>query len=251
MIAKYPIDPRSWWRDRCRHEIGIYQAWQRIGQPPVLVPYLVAADLHLPLLVLTELPGSPLRPERYPPADTVSMATTQRMLAALTALHRWRPTAPCDIPDDTDYPAQLAPFAGDVLETNTIRELIQLHDLARTQVEVSHGDAHLGNTSLIGRQIALLDFEFTAWRPAGYDHAKLYLFLSENPAARHAVKRDVDSAPAAQAGFWISVALAACREMTSHRQHADLPDREQRLYQIATDLRLAVTECRRIRAQIQ
>lgn len=250
VIAKTPIDPRPWWHDRCRHEIAIYQAFERNGRPPVPVANLVSADPDLPRLVLTELPGAPLHPDRYPSARTVTTATTRRMLTALTALHRWHPALVTAIPDDTDYPTQLAPFVGDLIDPVHARLLTDLHSRARTPVEVSHGDAHLGNTCATAEQVALIDLEFTAWRPAGYDHAKLFIFLADNPAARQTVLHDIDPSPITQAGLWVAVALVACRELVSHCRHPNLPDRDRRVHQLTNDLRLAMTNARRLHARL-
>ncbi|MGC4885689.1 hypothetical protein [Micromonospora sp. DT227] len=172
------------------------------------------------------------------------------MLTALTALHQWQPSSPADIPDDTDYPAQLAPFAGGVLDAASARLLTDLHTRARPPIEVSHGDAHLGNARATAKEVALLDFEFTAWRPVGYDHAKLFIFLADNPAARRIVLRNIDPSAAAPVGLWVAVALVACRELVSHHRHADLPDRNRRLHQLSDDLRLALTHARRLHARL-
>ncbi|MBL6280169.1 aminoglycoside phosphotransferase family protein [Micromonospora fiedleri] len=250
VIAKQPTDPRRWWHDRCRHEIGIYQTFRRIGGPPVPVANLVAADPHLPLLVVTALPGTPLHPDRYPPAGSVSVTTTRRMLTALTALHQWQPTSPAAIPDDTDYPAQLAPFAGSILDAADARLLSDLATLAHPPVEVSHGDAHLGNTLATADQVALLDLEFTAWRPVGYDHAKLFIFLADNPAARRTVLHDITASSGAHVGLWLAVALVACRELASHHRHADLPDRDRRVHQLTSDLQRALAHAHHLHAQL-
>jgi hypothetical protein len=97
--------------------------------------------------------------------------------------------------------------------------------------------------------VALLDFEFTARRPAGYDHAKLHVFLADNPAARAAVQYDLATTLPAQAGFWLAVVLVACREITSHRRHPGLLDRERRLTQLGADLAEAIDRVRRLPRQ--
>lgn len=200
VIAKQPTDPRPWWQDRCRHEIALYRAF-RDNPPPVPVAELIVADEQLPLLVLSVLPGRPLHSDRYPPPATVAPTTVTRMLAVLAQLHTWHPTPAAVVPDDTDYLAQLAPFAGTLLGDANLTALTDLLTRSAAPVEISHGDAHLGNSSATGGQVALLDFEFTAWRPAGADHAKLYVFLADNPIARQAVLADLNPAPATVTAF--------------------------------------------------
>lgn len=249
VIVKHPIDPRPWWHDRCRHEIAVYQAMRR-ALPPVPTARLIAADEQVPLLVLSVLPGAPLYADRYPPPETITPATVTRMLAALAQLHTWRPTPSTVVPDDTDYPAQLAPFVGSAMTDTDLRILTDLHSRSATPVEISHGDAHLGNSSATAQQVALIDFEFTAWRPAGADHAKLYVFLADNPTARQAVLADLGPSPATAAGFWTAVALVCCRELISHRRHPDLPHRQHRLQSIAADLRHALATARQLHTRL-
>ncbi|MEV6350261.1 phosphotransferase [Actinoplanes sp. NPDC051851] len=251
VIAKQPIDPRPWWHDRCRHEITVYRAFQFTGPPPVPVPTLVAADPDIPLLVLTTLPGEALHPDRYPARGTFPPKAARRLLATLRHLHEWSPSSARAFPDDSDYPNQLASIPSELLDAAAVAMLTELHRRAGTRTELSHGDAHPGNARADrGQQLALLDFEFTAWRPAGYDHAKLFVFLADNPAARAAVLHDLQPGTADQAGFWIAVVLVTCRELISHRRHPDLPHRDVRLAQLTTDLRNALAQTHRLHQQL-
>lgn len=236
VVLKLPTDPRPWWQDRCRHEITIYQAFAA-HPPPVTAARLVAADPDVPLLVLTHLPGQPLNPDRYLRPGHLRLPDLHRYLTVLEALHRWSPDHNA-VPDDSDYPAQLARLT-DVIDSDDIEAASSLHAAANPPIEVSHGDAHLGNTLAHASTVALIDFEFTAWRPIGYDHAKLWIFCQE-PAARAAVQSAIGTDPQAMAGFWIGVVLTAAREILSYRRQRHFRHCDERLAALATCLRRAL-----------
>jgi len=241
VIMKHPTDPRPWWQDRCRQEITVYRTLAG-HRPPVQVPELVAADTDAPLLIVTRLPGTPLHPDRYPAAGAIPAALVTRLLSTLDRLHQWQQGGRRGLfPDDSDYQAQVNALPDDLLTADIKDQLTALFDRAGIVRQLSHGDAHFGNALDTATGTALLDFELTAVRPRGYDEAKLFTFLADNPTARHpaAVRGGRD----AQAGFWLAVVLVTCREIISHRRHPDLPDRDRRLTHLHTDLILAVGRC--------
>lgn len=247
VLAKHPVDPRPFWQDRCRHEIKVYQALTSAGPVPVLTPALVAADPGYPLLVTTRLPGRPLHPDRYP-SRPVPAPTLSRMLGALDELHRWRP--PAAFPDDSDYRAQFAGLGGELIPPADLERITWLCDTAMPPAQLEHGDAHLGNALGAPAGVALVDLECTAWRPAGYDLAKLWVFLACSPGSRTAIVPAVTSQPTRLAGFWVAVALVAAREITSHRRHPSLPAAPRRLRQLHADLREALTRIRHLHQQL-
>lgn len=242
VIMKHPTDPRTWWHHRCQHEITVYRTLSN-HPPPVQVPELVAADETVPLLVVTYMPGEPLHRDRYPAAGTVPAASVTRLLNTLDHLHQWPPgRRPGLFPDDSDYPAQINALPDDLLTAAVKQQLTSLFARARIALQLTHGDAHLGNALDTGAGTALVDLEFTAVRPGGYDQAKLFTFLADNPGARDLVTA-IRGGHDVQAGFWLAVVLVTCREIVSHRRHPDLPDREHRLTHLHTDLALAVDRC--------
>ncbi|MEV4416192.1 HAD-IA family hydrolase [Catellatospora sp. NPDC049609] len=212
VMAKRPTDLRPFWLDRCRHEITVYQAMQA-DPPAVRTPELVAADPDEPLVIVTMLDGRPLHPLRYQ-SGTVSARDIDTLLDLLSALHAWRPDG---VPRDDDYPAQLRRLDNPVLRERHLRMLAELLERAAPPLQVEHGDAHLAN-ALTGRGgPALIDFEFTAWRPAGYDLAKVWLFIGPAADRRRVLARLGDDL-GLHAGFWISAVIALSREIISQRR---------------------------------
>lgn len=247
VMAKQPTDPRAFWQDRCRHEITVYRALAAAGPAPVLTPHLVAADPRHPLLVITRLPGQPLHPDRYP-AGPVAPTALQSLLRALSRLHTWRPAVA--FPADCDYPSQLADYRGELIPDTDFARIARLCQAVMPAPQLEHGDAHLGNALDTPCGVALIDLESTAWRPAGYDLAKLWIYLGSSPAARSAVLSRLICWPSQPAGFWIAVTLVAAREITSHRRHQDMPGGRQRLRRLHRDLRAALDHIRHLHAQV-
>lgn len=247
VLAKHPVDPRPFWQDRCRHEIGVYQALARVGSVPLLTPALVAADPRYPVLVITRLFGQPLHPCRYPPGPVSASALT-RMLETLDLLHDWRPSAA--FPNDSDYPAQFTDFACNLIAPADLERITRLCDTAMPLLQLEHGDAHLANALNTPAGIALIDLECAAWRPAGYDLAKLWIFLAASPESRAAIAAAASSQRCRLAGFWVAVALVAAREITSHRRHPGLPAAAGRIRQLNADLREALASIRRLHDQL-
>jgi Phosphotransferase enzyme family len=243
VLAKHPADPRRFWQDRCRQEITVYHALASGSPAPVLTPALVAADPDYPLLIITRLPGQPLNPDRFPPRP-VPATTLNQMLAALSALHLWQPAA--RLPDDSDYPAQFAGLPGALIPPAELARITRLCQATMPAVQLEHGDAHLANALATPAGTALIDLECTARRPAGYDLAKLWIFLAASPARRPAIIAAAGTHPQQQAGFWVAAALVAAREITSHTRHPGLPARAQRLRQLHADLRAALTRIRNL-----
>ncbi|MEV6927116.1 aminoglycoside phosphotransferase family protein [Dactylosporangium sp. NPDC051485] len=250
VIAKHPTDLRPWWQDRCRQEITVYRALAD-NPPPITVPELVAADVDAPLLILTRVPGGPLHPDRYPPAGTVSADAVTRLLHTLDRLHQWPLGRQRGLfPDDSDYQQQINALPDDLLTTDAKDRLIRLFGIAGIGLQLTHGDAHLGNAinTSAGTETcteigtALIDLELTAVRPRGYDEAQLFTFLADNPTARDLVSL-IPGGRDLQAGFWLAVVLVTCREIVSHRRHANLPCREHRLARLRADLALATDRC--------
>lgn len=206
------------------------------------MPELVAADVDAPLLIVTRLPDEPLHPDQYPPAGTVSAAAVTRLPHTLDQLHWWTPgRRPGLFPDDRDSPRQINVLPEDLLTADVKARLIELFSRAGTGLQLNHGDARLGNA--IGTGTALVGLELTAVRWEGFDQAQLFTFLADNPAVR-ALVSGLPGGRTAQAGFWLAVVLVTCREITSHRRHADLPGCEHRLALLHADLALAVDRCR-------
>ncbi|HVB42925.1 MAG TPA: aminoglycoside phosphotransferase family protein [Streptosporangiaceae bacterium] len=247
VLAKHPVDPRPFWQDRCRHEIAVYQALAREGTVPLPVPALVTADAGYPLLVMTRLPGRPLHPCRYPPARP-SAGTLTSMLAALRLLHNWRPSPA--FPDDSDYTAQFTRIACDLIPPADLRCITRLCDTAMPALQIEHGDAHLANALATPAGVALVDLECTAWRPAGYDLAKLWVFLAASPSSRAAIASAVSTQPRRLAGFWVAVTLVTAREITSCLRHPGLPAAAGRLRQLNADLRAALSSIRRLHDEV-
>ena len=247
VLAKHPVDPRPFWQNRCRHEITVYQAMARAASVPVLTPLLTATDLGYPVLVITRLSGRPLHPCRYPPAP-VSASTFTKMLETLQLLHSWRPSPA--FPDDSDYPAQFAGFACDLIPPADLKRITWLCDTTMPPLQLEHGDAHLANALTTPAGVALVDLECTAWRPAGYDLAKLWIFLAASPGSRAAIASAVSGQPRLLAGFWVAVTLVAAREITSHHRHPGLPTAAGRLRRLNADLQEALTSIHRLHDQL-
>ena len=247
VLAKHPVDPRAFWQDRCRLEITVYQALAREAPGPVLTPALITADPGYPLLVITRLPGRPLHPDRYP-AGPVPAGVLNRMLDALDALHRWTPSPA--FPDDSNYHSQFAGYGGDPIPAPDLGRIARLCDTAMPTVQPEHGDAHLANALDTPDGTALVDLESTAWRPAGYDLAKLWVFLAASPRSRTAIMAAASGQPRLLTGFWVAAALVTAREITSHQLHPGLPAAPRRLCQLHADLREALTRIRHLHDQL-
>ena len=243
VLAKQPTDPRPFWQDRCRHEIAVYQALASAGTAPVATPSLVAAEPMHPLLVITRLPGRPLHPDRYP-AGPVPGQTLQRLLHTLETLHHWQPSAA--FPDDGNYPSQLAAYRGGLIPPDDFDRIIRVCLAVMPPAQLQHGDAHLANALDTPSGVALIDLECTAWRPAGYDLAKLWVFLGSALASRAAILSALSGQAGSLPGFWVAVALVAAREITSHHRHPDLPGGEARIHQLHSDLNEALTRIRQL-----
>ncbi len=247
VMAKHPVDPRPFWQNRCRHEIAVYQALARAASVPVLTPALVTADPGYPVLVITRLSGQPLHSRRYP-SSPVSAGTLTGMLETLEVLHGWQPSPA--FPDDSDYRAQFAGFGGELIPPADLKRITWLCGTVMPPLQLEHGDAHLRNALTTPAGVALVDLECTAWRPAGYDLAKLWVFLAASPYSRAVIGSAASRQPHRLAGFWVAVALVAAREITSHRRHPGLPAAAGRLRQLHADLREALTSIRQIHDQL-
>jgi hypothetical protein len=246
VIAKWPVDPRPFWRDRCRHEISAYRVIASDPTPPVPTPQLVAADPDYPLLVLTRLPGTPLSRERYP-SRPVPVPDVGRLLNLIGALHQWTP--PPNLPEDGDYPRQLADCHGLVSRGDLDRITALLH-LSAPMEQVEHGDPHFGNVLETRNGLVLLDLEFLAIRPGGYDLAKLWVLLGDDPASRRHILSRLDTTAEHQVGFWVAAVLVLCREITSHRRHLALPLRSTRLDRLCGDLKFALARVHEIHREL-
>jgi hypothetical protein len=247
VMAKQPTDPRAFWQDRCRHEITVYQALAAAGPAPVLTARLVAADPAHPLLVITRLPGPPLHPRRYPEGP-VPPAALPSLLRTLSRLHQWHPAAA--FPADGDYLSQLASYRNALIPGTSFARIATLCQAVMPAQQLEHGDAHLANAIAAPGGVALIDLECTAWRPAGYDLAKLWIYLGASPAARPAVLAELTSWPSQHAGFWIAVTLVAAREITSCQRQPDMPGTGRRLNRLHRDLGEALDHIRDLRAQL-
>lgn len=238
VIAKHPVDRRPFWLQRSRHEIAIYQRLAMTTPASPRFPDLVAADPTAHLLVITRLLGDPLGPDRYP-TGAPSRRELDMLLAALARLHTWQPPADLALPDDHDYPAQYARMQ-DVFRSADLAAVHRLHTHAHTHtgLQVTHGDAHLGNALLLpGGDVALIDLEVTAVRLPGFDHAMLWVLVGDHPEARSHV---LDKAPGGTwehtVAFWLAAALIAARETISHRRHAPTWRHRRRLHRLQDDL---------------
>ncbi|MEU4231103.1 phosphotransferase [Nonomuraea sp. NPDC026600] len=236
VIAKQPTDRRPFWVQRCLHEIAVYRALEAAGPPPVPLPELVAADPETPIVVVTRLPGDALGPDRYPatppPPERVDL-----LLACLARMHAWRPTGGI-FPVDDDYPAQYARL-GPLFTPDDLACVARLHHQVthRLTLRIAHGDAHLGNALLHDDAVALIDLEFTAWRPPGFDQAKLWVLLGDHPQAQARLRDVIPADPWHQAAFWLAAALICGRELRSHQRMAA---RQQRLARLAADLHVSL-----------
>lgn len=236
VIAKQPTDRRPFWLQRCRHEITAYQALKAAGPPPVAFPDLVAADPETPIVVVTRLPGGALGPDRYPPAPPPA-EQLELLLAALERMHAWRPTGGV-FPVDDDYPAQYT-YLGPLFTPDDLTCVTRLHHQVTQHltVRLAHGDAHLGNALLHDGAVALIDLEFTAWRPPCFDQAKLWVLLGDHPRTRARLRDGIPADPWHQAAFWLAAALICGREILSHQRQA-AP--RERLARLTADLRTSV-----------
>lgn len=149
VIAKYPIDRRPFWLARAHHEITVYRALPALAPLPVTMPELVAADPTHHLLVITDLAGPPVHPHRYPTA-TISPGQLNAVLDLLSRVHAWRPALPSALPSDDDYPCQLAAVRSTEITDVDYHRAIELSAAIATRldVEIQHGDPHLGNVIL-------------------------------------------------------------------------------------------------------
>lgn len=240
VVAKRPVDLRPFWIDRARHEIAVYRVLH--AHPPhAPTPRLVGADPHEPLLITTVAGRRPLHPDRYL-GEPVAATTLAAMLGLLDRLHGWHPRG---LPRDDDYPVQLTALRHPLLGHDERESLVQLHDLASVPVQVEHGDAHLGNALEPPTNPTLIDFEFTAWRPAGYDLAKLWVYLSAESNRRQILDHLGDD-PHRRAAFWVSAVLVLTREIASYRRDPAQPGGAALAQRLHNDLRHVLRHTQRL-----
>lgn len=241
VIAKYPIDRRLFWLARAHHEITVYRALPTLAPLPVSMPELVATNPTHHLLVITDLAGPPVHPHRYPRA-TIPPGQLTAVLDLLARLHTWRPEVPSALPSDEDYPRQLAAVRGSDITDVDYHHAVELSTAIapRLDLEIQHGDPHLGNVIHLPRhQLALIDLEFTAWRRPGYDLAKLWILLGDSPSARTQLLTRIGSTSERRAAFWCAVLLVCLREITSQRRTA-AATRDDLLPRLRRDLALTL-----------
>ncbi|MGH3854820.1 MAG: aminoglycoside phosphotransferase family protein [Pseudonocardiaceae bacterium] len=252
VIAKYPIDRRPFWLARARHEIVVYRALPNLAPLPVTVPEMVAADPTRPLIVVTELAGEPMHRHRYL-TEKISSAPIEAVLSLLARLHAWRPAIPSALPYDDDYPGQLTAVRGS--EINDIKHpcAVELYTAirGRLDVEIQHGDAHLGNViRQPGGRLALIDLEFTAWRWPSHDLAMLWVLLGDAPSARGQLIPRIGRAAERHAAFWCSALLVCLREIASHQRGPLDATRRSRLERLHRDLTIALDHIQTYHQQI-
>lgn len=249
VIAKHPIDRRPFWLDRCRHEITVYTALSAEASLPIPVPRLIAADPTELLLVVTQLPGTPLGADRYPVTPLPTWRLHQ-LLDTLDALHRWTP--PTGFPTDDDYPTQLAHLIPDVIAPIDRRRFTELHHAITPYIahRAEHGDPHPANTLATPTGLSLLDFEVTATRPPGYDLAMLWVLLGPDPHTRRILTTRIEPEPAAHAAFWLAATLILAREITSHRRNAPTPRHHARVPRLLADLTTAIAAVRDLHTRL-
>jgi hypothetical protein len=230
VLVKRPVDLRPFWIERARHEITVYRVLHK--HPPRLrTPRLIGADPDEPLLVITVAGRRPLHPDRYA-ANAVPAATVAAMLDLLDHLHAWNPSG---LPRDDDYTAQLTSIRNPLIGQHEHDLLQELQALAAMSVQVEHGDAHLGNVLAPTSNSTLIDFEFTAWRPAGYDLAKLWVYLAADSNRRQILAHLGDD-PRRQAAFWLSTVLVLTREIASYQRDPRQPEGLNRVQRLQADL---------------
>ncbi|HEX2419688.1 MAG TPA: hypothetical protein VHJ83_16435, partial [Micromonosporaceae bacterium] len=137
MVVKLLVDNSEFWRNKWRHEVGVYRIFADYP-PPVRVPRLVYTDGQR-LLILERLDARPLDTERYPqrrfadPEIETVMVTLQRLAA-------WRPPAG-NFTSIFDYLARVDRYhAAGYLDLASRDALHQLLGRCGSQWQLNHGD---------------------------------------------------------------------------------------------------------------
>jgi Phosphotransferase enzyme family len=216
VVIKVLADGDPGWRHRQRHEIGVYQIFDK-HPPPVRVPRLVHTDGHR-IVVMERLEGATLGTGRYP-----RVLTVPEVLAAVTLvgrLHGWQP-----LPDGFRpvfaYHTRIARYhAAGYFTEDDRRALERLLTRCGQPRQLNHGDPLPGNmVRLPSGEWALLDWEFTGLFLPGFDLAMLSVLLSGTPGAAGYLEDAACRAGYADA-YLVNLAVVLSRE---RRIHLTLP----------------------------
>lgn len=231
VVAKILLDDDPFWAAKLRHEIGIYRAFARHA-PPIRVPQLIHTDGSR-VLVLERLDGHPLDTARYP-EDVLHDRDVDAVLSTIIALNSWR-GADHVLASVFDYPERIDRYRAHGLLADADTE--QLHGLLDSwsgDWEIDHGDPLPSNTVLTNQGgAALLDWEFAGLYLPGFDLALLHTLLARTPYALASIERIVH-ARGIEVPFVINLAMVLTREIRTHRELTDQPQRAERLELIDT-----------------
>ena len=212
VIIKVLADGDPGWRHRQRHEIGVYQVFDK-HPPPVRVPRLVHTDGQR-IVVMERLEGATLGTGRYP-----RVLTGPEVLAAATLvgrLHTWQP-----LPDGFRpvfaYQTRIARYhAAGYFNEDDRRALERLLDRCGQARQLNHGDPLPGNMlRLRSGEWALLDWEFTGLFLPGFDLAMLSVLLAGTPGAG-ALLEDVVRQTGFEEAYLVNLAVVLSRERRIH-----------------------------------
>ncbi|WP_018500963.1 phosphotransferase [Parafrankia discariae] len=216
-VLKVLTDHARLWRERFSSETATYEAFTATP-PPVRTPAMLAPPAS-GLLLMERLSGQAAARHRYP--DTLlSAPATDALLGVATALGSW--TAPAAFTPAIDYPQRIiryGPQGHGVLGADTVAALLRLYErvAAHARWRFAHGDLLPTNVLLTDTDSpAVLDWEYAGLYLPRYDHALLWIILSDDPdlQARIADGPDDDA-------FWLNVALLLAREIRIHCDEAD------------------------------
>lgn len=232
VAIKFLLDADPFWAAKWRHELGVYQVFDRTP-PPVRVPRLVHTD-NARLMVLEWVEGTPLDTDRYPPR---SIADDQAavVLSCVNAFNRWQP--PAEVFEVIfDYADRFRRYHALGYLADADHDVLQ-RLLATTGQpdQPNHGDPLASNILLDDRdQVTLLDWEFTGLFLPGFDLAMLHTQLgAHTPQIKSRIDTSVSEA-AIETPFVLNLAAVLTRELRIHRELPDGPLRQSRLPHIET-----------------
>ncbi|MET8042607.1 phosphotransferase [Micromonospora sp. NPDC005215] len=207
------------WRQHCLREIEVYRHFAE-RPAPVRTPALIAADPGRGVLVVEQVPASPLDGERHPTTPLAEDDLTD-LLAALRRIATWSP------PEGTGWSVDYRPLIALAQE----RQMLDDHDRAAMERlveragpgrEFGHGDPALANVLRADGELWFIDWACADVFLPGFDLAQLWVLLGRVTGGREAIDRVIAAGGTELAlGFVVNLTLLMAREIRGVSRRVD------------------------------